>query len=377
MPPLLNEDLDASDFTIGPYDDIDENDEALAIVNHLGVLDCIRLIVEDDDAAETHIELVHDTEKLTTESPVISEIMTASIGTKYTAPSVDTSCSITASEQRRIQEDKINEDDEQDSILETFLQYTGFGSEDSCAPLSCSSIVADVFGTTGIKPKTPKGILKKSTVKSVESNNVCAELKSTGNAKFPNRSQYIYNPEDDDIDTDFIENINGGNGISMSSETKAPGVSNDLSAPISLTRSVSFASVDVKEFKVTLGDHPNTASGPPVMLDPTQPPVKEISMDLNEFEQARQFTRRKGRRQLRMSYSDRKSILMDECGFTTKELNDAMSEGYKIRQQRSESMYRGNLLTTVDSFIESFNRKYQRALDVPVGDICVCTKGMQ
>lgn len=383
MPPLNVETNDISYVAVEPMKAQDIDDDAILKGSNTCVLDCIHLFVaEDGIATECCIEMIHDS-TLKRRRRVVDLLLTKHMNNNNlmdNTSSASNNRSIAEDLEKNLRteiEEEDDDDDEEecdnedtdDSILDSLLLYTSCGNEDGCGPFSCSNIVTGVLSTCGSKPKPPKGILKKSSVKPASN--------ATSNARFPNRSQYIYNPEDDDDDEDdSTENLDPANKCTKNSISSSAIVTNDPAAndetAIPLTRSVSFSSVDVKEFKVTLGDHPNTVSGPALMLDPTQPPIKETSMDLNDFEQARQLTRRKNRRQLRIPQSDRKSILIEECGFTDKEINKAMVEAYKIRLQRSESMQSGNILASMEVLMESINRKCHGAFDM--SDLCVRIK---
>lgn len=124
----------------------------------------------------------------------------------------------------------------------------------------------------------------------------------------------------------------------------------------SVARTVSFSSLEIKEFNMTLGDHPSASSGPPVMLE--MEPLNERTMTLDEYEQMR--SPRRKRRQLKLSYKDRKGILEQQRGFSTAEVNKAWEEALRIRQQRNETLRRGMLLMTLDDAWESAQRKYRR-----------------
>lgn len=129
------------------------------------------------------------------------------------------------------------------------------------------------------------------------------------------------------------------------------------------TRTVSFNSINVKEFNMTLGDHPSASSGPPMRLDWNSQPVSRV-VSLDEYEEMRNPIRR-SRKQLRLSYSDRKEILFNDQGLSKEEVNDAWREALKIRQQRAETLKHGvsPYQISVDSMVESMHRKYKRFSD--------------
>jgi hypothetical protein len=125
-------------------------------------------------------------------------------------------------------------------------------------------------------------------------------------------------------------------------------------------RVVSFSQLEIREFNMTLGDHPSATSGPPVMLDwDSQPTQRSVSLD--EYEMTR--SPRRKRKQLKLSYKDRKGILEESGAFSPEEVNQAWAEALRIRQQRQETLKRGLLLMALDDMWESVNRKYRRTLE--------------
>jgi hypothetical protein len=139
------------------------------------------------------------------------------------------------------------------------------------------------------------------------------------------------------------------------------GRSKALSAQPLNHRTVSFSSLEIKEFKMSLGDHPCSSSGPPVMLDWDSRPTLERVVSLDEYERLR--SPRRSRSKLKLSYRDRKGILEEQQGFTTEEVNRAWAEAIRIRQQRHETLKRGVLLNTWDDMYESWQRKCHRAAE--------------
>jgi len=130
--------------------------------------------------------------------------------------------------------------------------------------------------------------------------------------------------------------------------------------PLIQSRNVSFSSLEIKEFNVTLGNHPSASSGPPVMLDWDSELNKRV-VDLDEYERGR--SPRRQRRQLKLSYRDRKCLLEQQRGFSTEEVNEAWAEALKIRQQRHETLRRGLVMMTIDDVVESAQRKYRRVAE--------------
>jgi hypothetical protein len=86
--------------------------------------------------------------------------------------------------------------------------------------------------------------------------------------------------------------------------------------------------------------------------------ASERTVDLDEYEDTR-GPRRK-RRQLKLSYKERKSYLQKECGYTTLEIQKEWAEALQIRKQRQETLNRGLLLMAYDDVYESACRKMNR-----------------
>lgn len=130
--------------------------------------------------------------------------------------------------------------------------------------------------------------------------------------------------------------------------------------PVPLTqRMVSFSSLDIREYNMTLGDHPSAVSGPPMQLDTV---ASERTVGLEEYENSREPRRK--RRQLKYSYKERKRYLENECGYSTSEVQQAWAEALTIRKQRQETLNRGILLMAFDDVYESACRKMNRVGNV-------------
>ena len=142
------------------------------------------------------------------------------------------------------------------------------------------------------------------------------------------------------------------------SDSSAPVESNpDLTRP----RSVQFKDVNIREFQMTLGNHPSASSGPPVMLDWDTRPDPKV-MELETYERARQP--RRSRRQLRLSLQQRHVILYKDRGFSFEEVKEAWEESLEVRKQRRETLDRGLALSTWDEVWESTCRKFNRMVEV-------------
>mmetsp|Transcript_20451 Transcript_20451/g.35938 ORF Transcript_20451/g.35938 Transcript_20451/m.35938 type:complete len:393 (-) Transcript_20451:771-1949(-) len=123
---------------------------------------------------------------------------------------------------------------------------------------------------------------------------------------------------------------------------------------------VRFQNVDIREFKMTLGNHPSATSGPPVMLD-SEPFSPRKVMTLEQYESTRPSRRK--RRQLKLSLQQRHNILVKERGFAFEEVKHAWQEALEIRKQRKETLERGLALMKWDEVWESTCRKFSRLVD--------------
>jgi len=128
-----------------------------------------------------------------------------------------------------------------------------------------------------------------------------------------------------------------------------------------LNRSVSFTKLEIREFNMTLGNHPSAVTGPPVMLDWEPQPTRETLVDLDLYEKARQP--RRTRRELKLSFEARRGILENDRGFTVEEVKKAWSEALKIRKQRQETRQQAPHQRMMDEFVESACRKYNRLFE--------------
>jgi len=139
----------------------------------------------------------------------------------------------------------------------------------------------------------------------------------------------------------------------------------DRNSNIQERHSVQFQNVDIRNFKMTLGNHPSATTGPPVMLDgeliePHHLARKIIALE--KYERTRQPRRK--RRQLKLTLQQRHNILVKERGFSFEEVKGAWQESLQIRRQRKETLDRGLAMMKWDEVWESTCRKFNRLVDV-------------
>jgi len=135
---------------------------------------------------------------------------------------------------------------------------------------------------------------------------------------------------------------------------------NRSASPLVVDRSVSFNKLQIREYDMTLGDHPSAVTGPPVQLSWDHKPEQDIPLE--EYERARQP--RRNRRQLRLSYKERERVLFTERGFTAEEVNSAWMEALTIRKQRKETLSLTDAQRQMEEVWESTQRKIGRLFTI-------------
>ena len=136
------------------------------------------------------------------------------------------------------------------------------------------------------------------------------------------------------------------------------------SSQLQRPNSVQFQNVDIRNFKMTLGNHPSATTGPPVMLDGELMDPKHLArtvMALEKYEKQRPPRRK--RRQLKLTLQQRHNILVKERGFSFEEVKGAWKESLDIRRQRRETLERGLAMMKWDEVWESTCRKFSRLVD--------------
>lgn len=98
-----------------------------------------------------------------------------------------------------------------------------------------------------------------------------------------------------------------------------------------LRRQVTFHSVTIREYPMTIGDHPNCSYGPPVSLSWDYDEYEPVG--LNHFESRRPQRRNLG--EMMMNYYRRKNVLKHWGGHSEEELNVASKNTSRIKRQRS------------------------------------------
>jgi hypothetical protein len=128
-------------------------------------------------------------------------------------------------------------------------------------------------------------------------------------------------------------------------------------------RAVEFKTIVIREFGMTIGDHPNAINGPPVRIDWDEE-KEERHLDFEEYEQKRQP--RRSRKDLQLSLSDRHRILVKEGGHSFNDIKGAWKEALEIRAQRKETLSQTLMQRKRDEVYESLCRKYSRLISCSI-----------
>ena len=124
-------------------------------------------------------------------------------------------------------------------------------------------------------------------------------------------------------------------------------------------KEVSFASVQVREYPMILGDNPSCTSGPPVTLDWTYDAKASMSCTVDEWESGRDSTRRM-RSVIRVPSSVRTEWVLD-AGFTPTEVHEAIRDVQNYQRRRRSSIEKSSLQEKACDVLESVKRRLEGA----------------
>jgi len=121
---------------------------------------------------------------------------------------------------------------------------------------------------------------------------------------------------------------------------RAAGLTSNNSSDLSssgkkMNRSVSFVSVDVREYDRTIGDNPSCRSGPPLSLDWSYSKKYEQPKALDEYEKEREPDRVHHLNRLHVNKYRRRNLLSFHWGHSEEEMKSARQETKKLQRQRS------------------------------------------
>ena len=128
------------------------------------------------------------------------------------------------------------------------------------------------------------------------------------------------------------------NSLRSSLSKSAGSIGSDGSPSInsnSMKRNVSFSSLEIRQYNVTLGDAPCSNA---ISLDWKYDPTATEQHDIDQYEQYRtDEAPRRVRSELVMPPAHRNYLLMREAGFSRHEINAAMKEAMRVAKQREKT----------------------------------------
>mmetsp|Transcript_5861 Transcript_5861/g.8437 ORF Transcript_5861/g.8437 Transcript_5861/m.8437 type:complete len:202 (+) Transcript_5861:61-666(+) len=125
----------------------------------------------------------------------------------------------------------------------------------------------------------------------------------------------------------------------------------------SSSSSVSFSCVEIREYDLTLGDHPSCSYGPPISLDWKY--KVSCNLDIDEYELHR--SPRRSLREMLLNYYCRKNLLLCCGDHSERELKNATKEVNRVKMRRSvtKAFLPARKLEEV---VESAGRKMRRVV---------------
>lgn len=126
---------------------------------------------------------------------------------------------------------------------------------------------------------------------------------------------------------------------------------------------VSFGDLEVREYNLTLTDHPGTSFGPPIGLSWDHSCAETFDLEVYESYRMLYSPRRLGK-ELKLADHTRRKILMNELNFSREEIEKACSDATRIQKQRISSQS-WIVLEPVEVAIESLKRKVTRIIKRP------------
>jgi hypothetical protein len=106
----------------------------------------------------------------------------------------------------------------------------------------------------------------------------------------------------------------------------------DTGSSSSLKRTVSFSSLNVREYNIALSDHPSCSYGPPIQLGWDYRQKKAVQVE--DYEEVKLKQPRRSRHDMVLSYNVRRYLLLKRAGYSDQDLEEAMSEVERVKRER-------------------------------------------
>ena len=127
------------------------------------------------------------------------------------------------------------------------------------------------------------------------------------------------------------------NLLSNSSSSPTNSVNNN---PQNMKRTTSFSTLEIREYKITIGDNPGGRNGPPISLDWNYCERSTVKMCIDKYEKLR--PPRRERHEMYMPGKIRMWTLLKELGYSLREIDAASKAADTIRKKRHKSIkYKG------------------------------------
>ena len=101
------------------------------------------------------------------------------------------------------------------------------------------------------------------------------------------------------------------------------------------TKSVRFSNVNIREYEITMGDHPDTSCGPSISLGWKY--NEKLSLKMSAYELMKDARGRRDCKKLSLSRWEREDLLF-EFGFSRSEINKLSVVKEKERRRRKRKM---------------------------------------
>ena len=109
-----------------------------------------------------------------------------------------------------------------------------------------------------------------------------------------------------------------------------------ISTSSSMKPNISFSTLEIREYNVTIGDNPGGYRGPPISLDWNYCPDSTVKMCIETYEEHR--GQRRAKHEMYMPASIRMWTLTENLGYSMIEIMDASKAAESIRKDRAKSI---------------------------------------
>jgi hypothetical protein len=133
---------------------------------------------------------------------------------------------------------------------------------------------------------------------------------------------------------------------------------------ISNKRKVHFKLVQIRFYEQVIGDNPSCSSGAPISLGWNY--VPEFTLPLDHFEIARGPMRRH-ELDLILTRRQRKSLLMEELGYSYTDIVESIRAAVKVKRQRRSTVSQLGKMDRFDQALESINQTMKQTLQFGFG----------